>query len=85
MYLQEFPMLSSTLSLLHNCKLLLGGFIQRRCLYPEIYCRVLRCPYTIQSLMLKPVKIQLTKNLIYREKKSSIKILQYVDSYRKKI
>lgn len=45
----------------------LGGFIQRRCRYLEISCRVQRSQYTTQIPLLKLVKIQLIKNLTYQK------------------
>lgn len=62
----------------------LGVFIQRGCLYPEIYCRSQKAPSTtrIPNWILKLTKIQLIKNSICQEKKSSIKIQQYDNSYK---
>lgn len=62
----------------------LGVFIQRRCPYPEIYCRGQKEPSTtrIPNWMLKLAKIQLIKNSICQEKKSSIRIQQYDNSYK---
>lgn len=55
-------------------------FIQKRYLYLEICCRAQRCPYTIEIPMLKPVKFQLIKSLIYQEKNLPIRIQYYDDS-----
>lgn len=58
----------------------LGGFIQKRCLYPAMCCRA-QTTFTTQIPMLKSVKTQLIKNSIYQEKKSCIRIQQYDKSY----
>lgn len=62
----------------------LGGFIHRKCSYPETCCRVQRGPRTTQTQMLKLVIIQLIKSSISQEKKFRMRIQQYSDYYKAK-
>lgn len=62
----------------------LGGFIHRKCSYPETCCRVQRGPHTTQTQMLKLVIIQLIKSSISQEKKCHMRIQQYSDYYKTK-
>lgn len=57
----------------------IGGYIQKRCLF-LVTC-VPTILFTTQIPILKTMKIQLIKNSIFQEKKSSIRILQYDDSW----
>lgn len=62
----------------------LGGFIQKKCLYPVTSCRVQTRPHTTQTQM-QNVIMQLIRSSISQEKRSHMQIQQYSDYYKAKI